>query len=76
MVFVFTGKGVAELIEGKFITPSFLPVKFEPLAWLGLYPYYETLVPQLLVLILLIAGIFITHKFTRGGKNNVKKSII
>ncbi len=76
MVFVFTGKGVAELIEGKFITPTFLPVKFEPLAWLGLYPYYETLVPQLLVLILLIAGIFITHKFTRGGKNNVKKSII
>ncbi len=76
MVFVFTGKGVAELIEGKFITPSFLPVKFEPLAWLGLYPYYETLVPQLLVLILLIVGIFITHKFTRGGKNNVKKSII
>lgn len=67
MVFVFTGKGVAELIEGKFITPTLLPVKFESIAWLGLHPYYETLVPQLLVLILLIAGIFITHKFTLKG---------
>lgn len=67
MVFVFTGKGIAELIEGKFITPSFLPVKFEPLTWLGLYPYYETLIPQALVLILLVAGIFITHKFTLKG---------
>ena len=67
MVFVFTGKGIAELIEGKFIVPSFLPVKFESVAWLGLYPYYETLIPQLLVLILLILGIFITHKFTLKG---------
>lgn len=67
MVFVFTGKGVAELIEGKFITPTLLPVKFESIAWLGLYPYYETLVPQLLVLILLVTGIFITHKFTLKG---------
>lgn len=67
MVFVFTGKGIAELIEGKFIVPSFLPVKFEPLTWLGLYPYYETLIPQALVLILLVAGIFITHKFTLKG---------
>lgn len=67
MVFVFTGKGVAELIEGKFITPTLLPVKFESIAWLGLHPYYETLVPQLLVLILLVAGIFITHKFTLKG---------
>lgn len=67
MVFVFTGKGVAELIEGKFITPTLLPVKFESITWLGLHPYYETLVPQLLVLILLVTGIFITHKFTLKG---------
>ncbi len=67
MVFVFTGKGVAELIEGKFVTPTLLPVKFESITWLGLHPYYETLIPQLLVLILLILGIFITHKFTKKG---------
>ena len=67
MVFVFTGKGVAELIEGKFVTPTLLPVKFESITWLGLHPYYETLVPQLLVLILLVSGIFITHKFTKKG---------
>ena len=64
MVFVFTGKGVGELIEGKLITPTFLPIKFDAVLWLGIYPYYETLIPQLIVLILLIIGIFITHKIT------------
>ncbi len=67
MVFVFTGKGVAELIEGKFITPTLIPLKFESITWLGLHPYYESLVPQALVLILLILGIIITHKFTKKG---------
>lgn len=70
MVFVFTGKGLGELIEGKFIEPTFLPVRFDAITWLGLYPYYETLVPQLIVLIMLILGIFITHKITskQGAK--------
>ena len=67
MVFVFTGKGVGELIEGKLITPTFLPIKFDAVLWLGIYPYYETLIPQLIVLILLILGIFITHKITLQG---------
>lgn len=67
MVFVFTGKGIGELIEGKLITPTFLPVKFDAILWLGVYPYYETLIPQLIVLILLVTGIFITHKITQKG---------
>lgn len=67
MVFVFTGKGIGELIEGKLIVPTFLPVKFDAILWLGVYPYYETLVPQLIVLILLIMGIFITQKFIKQG---------
>lgn len=71
MVFVFTGKGIGELIEGKLITPSFLPIQFEPVLWLGLYPYYETFIPQLIVLTMLIVGIFITHKITKQGVKNV-----
>ncbi|KGI56110.1 FTR1 family iron permease [Campylobacter sp. MIT 97-5078] len=67
MVFVFTGKGIGELIEGKLITPSLLPINFEPVLWLGVYPYYETLIPQFIVLILLILGIVITQKFTKKG---------
>ncbi len=64
MVFVFTGKAVGELIMGKVIEPTMIPFKFEPIDWLGVYPYYESLVPQGIVLILLILGIFITHKIT------------
>lgn len=67
MVFVFTGKGIGELIEGKFITPTLLPVDFDAILWLGIYPYYESIIPQFIVLILLILGIFITHKLTKQG---------
>ncbi|MBZ7939082.1 FTR1 family iron permease [Campylobacter sp. W0014] len=65
MVFVFTGKGIAELIEGKIILPSLVPMNFEPILWLGIYPYYETLIPQFIVLILLIIGILITKQISK-----------
>lgn len=67
MVFVFTGKGIAELIEGKIIIPSLIPMNFEPILWLGIYPYYETLIPQFIVLILLIIGILITKQISKKG---------
>lgn len=67
MVFVFTGKGIAELIEGKIIIPSLIPINFEPILWLGVYPYYETLIPQFMVLILLIIGILITKQISKKG---------
>ncbi|MFQ6342252.1 FTR1 family iron permease [Campylobacter sp. VTCC 70190] len=67
MVFVFTGKGIAELIEGKVIIPSLIPINFEPILWLGIYPYYETLIPQFIVLILLIIGILITKQISKKG---------
>ncbi|EAL0272043.1 FTR1 family iron permease [Campylobacter lari] len=62
MVFVFTGKGIGELIEAKVIIPSLLPFDFEGILWLGIYPYYESIIPQFMVLILLIMGIFITKQ--------------
>ncbi|MBZ7928103.1 FTR1 family protein [Campylobacter molothri] len=67
MVFVFTGKGIAELIEGKIILPSLIPINFEPILWLGIYPYYETLIPQFIVLILLIIGILMTKQISKKG---------
>lgn len=54
MAFVFAGKSVLELIEGKLFQPTLLPNMFEvPL--LGIYPYVETLIPQV---VLVLAGVF------------------
>ncbi|EMS7184478.1 FTR1 family protein [Campylobacter lari] len=64
MVFVFTGKGIGELIEAKVIAPNLLPFDFEGILWLGIYPYYESIIPQFMVLILLIMGIFITKQIS------------
>nr|WP_324253240.1 FTR1 family protein [Campylobacter volucris] len=64
MVFVFMGKGIGELIEAKVITPSLVPFDFNGILWLGIYPYYESIIPQFIVLILLIMGIFITKQIS------------
>lgn len=47
MAFVFAGKGVLELVEGKLFQPTLLPGVPE-ISWLGIYPYVETLLPQAL----------------------------
>lgn len=73
MCFVFTGKGIAELIEGKIITPTLITQEFKPITWLGVYPYYETLIPQFLVLIILIIGILITNKLQKKEKTKWEK---
>lgn len=54
MAFVFAGKGVLELIEGKLFQPTLISSapEFTPL---GIYPYMETLIPQV---VLLVAAIF------------------
>lgn len=64
MVFVFSGKAIAELIEAKAITPTLLPFDFEGVLWLGIYPYYESIILQIMVLILLLIGIFITKQIS------------
>ena len=59
MAFIFAGKGVAELIEGKAFTPTLIGdgTLFPKWMgdWLGIMPYRETLLPQL---ILLAAALF------------------
>ncbi|KHT07674.1 iron permease [Pectobacterium brasiliense] len=55
MAFVFAGKGVLELIEGKLFEPTLLTGVPE-ISGLGIYPYVETLIPQgVLVVAALIA---------------------
>lgn len=62
MCFVFTGKGVMELIEGKVFIPHQFVLDFEPITWLGLHPYYESLVPQTIILLSMVVGIFAMQK--------------
>ncbi len=54
MAFVFAGKGVMELVEGKVIHPQLVPwlPEFTPL---GIFPYWQTAIPQLA---LIAAAIF------------------
>ncbi|WP_032092754.1 MULTISPECIES: FTR1 family iron permease [Pasteurellaceae] len=54
MAFVFAGKSVLELIEGKLFEPT-LVSGIPEISWLGIYPYVETLIPQA---VLLIAAVF------------------
>ncbi|PJC86765.1 iron permease [Vibrio sp. HA2012] len=54
MAFVFAGKGVLELIEGKMFEPTLMSGVPE-ISLLGIYPYMETLIPQG---ILLLAAVF------------------
>lgn len=66
MCFSFTGKGIGELIEGKVIAPSLLPYHFEPISSLGIYPYYESLIPQAVVVAIIIIGVIWTRKITQN----------
>lgn len=58
MSIVFVGKGLMEFVEGKI----FVPTKIEgspTIEWLGIYPYYESLVPQAIMIAALIIGVII-----------------
>ncbi len=57
MAFVFAGKSVLELIEGKLFQPTLIAGVPE-ISWLGIYPYMETLVPQAVLLIAAVFALF------------------
>lgn len=56
MAFVFTGKGVAELISGKVFQPT-LVAWMPTVEFVGLYPYLQTLIPQLAIVLAAAAGL-------------------
>ncbi|WP_449234291.1 FTR1 family iron permease [Azospirillum doebereinerae] len=54
LAFVFAGKGMMELVEGKILEPTLL-AGFPELPLLGVFPYWQTLAPQA-ALVLAAAG--------------------
>jgi high-affinity iron transporter len=58
MAFVFSGKGVLELIEGKLFEPTLMPGLPE-ISLLGIYPYMETLIPQGVLILAAAFALFI-----------------
>ncbi|PWC14475.1 FTR1 family iron permease [Brenneria corticis] len=61
MAFVFAGKGVLELIEGKLFEPTLLTGVPE-ISGLGIYPYVETLIPQGVLLVAALAALWIMRR--------------
>ncbi|MDR3345990.1 MAG: FTR1 family iron permease [Campylobacteraceae bacterium] len=64
MSVTFTGKGIMELVEGKIIEPTILE-GFPTITWLGVYPYIESLLPQAILLIGIVAGTALIRKNAR-----------
>jgi len=58
MSFVFAGKGFMELIEGKLFSPS-LVTWIPTLPLIGVYPYLQTLIPQLAIVLAAAVGLVI-----------------
>lgn len=61
MAFVFAGKGVLELVEGKLFQPT-LVAGIPEISWLGIYPYVETLLPQGVLLLAALAALWIMRR--------------
>lgn len=54
LAFVFAGQGVGELQTAGVISST--SVNLPTVAWLGIYPTWETLAPQLLLLVIAVVG--------------------
>ena len=65
MAFVFAGKGVLELIEGKLFQPTLLPGAPE-IGWLGIYPYAETLAPQAALIVAALIALWVMARQRAG----------
>ncbi len=72
MAIVFAGKGVMELAEGKMFTPTLLHWAPE-LPALGIYPYAQSLAPQLLLLIAaaISAAVILRRESVRGRTGRI-----
>jgi high-affinity iron transporter len=55
MSIAFTGSGIKELQEGNVIPVTILPFKFITVDILGIYPTLETLIPQIVLLVITAA---------------------
>lgn len=69
MAFVFAGNGVLELIEGKLFEPTLLK-GIPQISWLGIYPYLETLLPQVVLVLAALVALWVMR---RGAGSAVPK---
>ena len=76
MAFIFAGKGVAELIEGKAFTPTLIgdgtAIPAWMTNWLGIAPYWETLLPQIILLLAALFALWVL--FIRKPKESSNRS--
>ena len=76
MAFIFAGKGVAELIEGKAFTPTLIgdgtAIPAWMTNWLGIAPYWETLLPQIVLLLAALFALWVL--FIRKPKESSNRS--
>lgn len=61
MAFVFAGKGILELVEAKWVHPTFID-GMPQISLLGIYPYIETLIPQIILIIAALAAVFVMKR--------------
>ncbi|OZI15475.1 iron permease [Sodalis-like symbiont of Philaenus spumarius] len=61
MAFVFAGKGVLELVEGKLFQPTLIN-GIPEIGWLGIYPYCETLLPQAVLLLAALVALWVMQR--------------
>jgi high-affinity iron transporter len=63
----FTGKGIMELVEGKIIEPTIIE-GLPTITWLGLYPYVESLLPQIVLILGIIIGTALIRKRAKNSE--------
>ncbi|WP_227697885.1 MULTISPECIES: FTR1 family protein [unclassified Raoultella] len=73
MAFVFAGKGVLELVEGKLFQPTMVG-GIPEISWLGIYPYVETLIPQAILLIAALVALGIMRRRAPAPAEDIKNN--
>ncbi|HHG8774884.1 TPA: FTR1 family protein [Raoultella planticola] len=73
MAFVFAGKGVLELVEGKLFQPTLIG-GIPEISWLGIYPYLETLAPQVMLLIAALIALWIMRRRSLVPGESIKNN--
>jgi high-affinity iron transporter len=68
MSIAFTGSGIKEFQEGNVIPVTILPFKFITVDILGIYPTWQTLVPQVILLAVTVVAFIIQLRRQKGIK--------
>ena len=74
MAFVFAGKGVLELVEGKLFQPTLIN-GFPEISWLGIYPYVETLLPQAVLLLAALIALWVMRRKSTVPGETIKNTL-